>query len=81
MGSFTRACHRFFPHAKYLLIEPLKEYLPSLAKVVETIPNASYEMAAASATATRSSSMCMTTSSAHRCIEKAKRGQALTAFR
>lgn len=50
MGSFTRVCHRFFPHAKYLLIEPLKEYLPSLAKVVETIPNASYEMAAASAT-------------------------------
>ena len=51
MGSFTRTCHRFFPHARYLLIEPLKEYTPALTKIVQTIPGASYEMAAASATA------------------------------
>jgi FkbM family methyltransferase len=49
MGSFTRTCHEFFPHARYFLIEPLKEYLPALTKVVENIPRATYDMKAASA--------------------------------
>lgn len=49
MGSFTGSCHKFFPDAQYLLIEPLSEYLPALTKVVQTIPRASYEMKAASA--------------------------------
>ncbi len=49
MGSFTGTCHKCFPHAQYLLIEPLKEYLPALTKVVETIPRATYDMRAASA--------------------------------
>jgi len=50
MGSFTRTCHRVFPHAQYLLIEPLKEYVPALAKVVQAIPRATLEISAASAT-------------------------------
>lgn len=50
MGSFTTACHKFFPHAQYLLIEPLKEYVPALSKVVQTIPTAAYDLRAASAT-------------------------------
>ena len=49
MGSFTSTCHKYFPEAQYLLIEPLKEYLPALTKVVQTIPRASYDMKAASA--------------------------------
>ena len=49
MGSFTKTCHTFFPHAQYLLVEPLNEYLPALKKVVETIPRATYDMRAASA--------------------------------
>ena len=49
MGSFTRTCHKFFPHAHYLLVEPLNEYLPALTKVIETIPEATYDMRAASA--------------------------------
>jgi len=51
MGSFTRTCHSVFPHAQYLLIEPLKEYVPALAKVVQAIPRATYDISAASATA------------------------------
>jgi FkbM family methyltransferase len=47
IGSFTRTCHSVFPNAQYLLIEPLKEYVPSLAKVVKAIPRASYEIAVA----------------------------------
>jgi FkbM family methyltransferase len=50
MGLFTTTCHTFFPHAQYLLLEPLKEYLPTLTKVVESIPRATYDMRAASAT-------------------------------
>lgn len=49
MGSFTKTCHEFFPHAQYVLIEPLKEYLPALTKVVEGIPRATYDVRAASA--------------------------------
>ena len=50
MGSFTTACHRFFPYAQYLLVEPLHEYLPALTKVVATIPRAALEISAAAAT-------------------------------
>ena len=50
MGSFTTTCHTFFPHARYLLIEPLEEYVPALTKILRTIPNATYEIGAASAT-------------------------------
>ncbi|HKT35397.1 MAG TPA: FkbM family methyltransferase [Nitrospira sp.] len=49
MGSFTKTCYNFFPDAHYLLIEPLKEYLPALTKVVQAIPRATYEIKAASA--------------------------------
>jgi FkbM family methyltransferase len=48
MGSFSVACHGFFPGARYLLVEPLNEYLPALKNLVETIPGATYEMSAAS---------------------------------
>ena len=50
MGSFTATCHEVFPHAQYLLIEPLNEYLPALTKVVQAIPRATLEISAASAT-------------------------------
>lgn len=53
MGSFTTTCHAFFPHARYLLIEPLEEYLPALNKIVQTIPRATYEIGVASATEDR----------------------------
>ncbi|WP_172834070.1 FkbM family methyltransferase [Nitrospira japonica] len=47
VGSFTRTCRGVFPDARYLLVEPLEEYLPSLDKVVKDIPGATYELAAA----------------------------------
>lgn len=50
MGYFTTTCHKFFPQAQYLLIEPLAEYVPALSKVVQAIPTATYELRAASAT-------------------------------
>lgn len=50
MGSFTTTCHTFFPHARYLLIEPLKEYVPALNRLVQRIPSATYDIGAASAT-------------------------------
>jgi FkbM family methyltransferase len=49
MGFFSGACHQFFPDARYLLIEPLEEYLPALARVAQTIPRATYEIKAAAA--------------------------------
>ena len=48
-GSFSRSCHEVFPQARCLLIEPLVEYVPSLTKVVDQIPGASYEIAVAAA--------------------------------
>jgi len=47
VGSFTRTCHGVFPDARYVLVEPLEEYLPSLDKVVKDIPESVYELAAA----------------------------------
>jgi FkbM family methyltransferase len=49
VGSFSKTCHAIFPGAQYLLIEPLEEYVPSLAKVVSDIPRATYEIAVAAA--------------------------------
>lgn len=49
VGSFTRSCHSVFPAARYLLLEPLEEYLPSLEKVVRDIPGVRYECAVATA--------------------------------
>lgn len=48
-GSFSRSCHAVFPRARYLMIEPLEEYVPSLEAVVKEIPGASYEIAVAGA--------------------------------
>jgi FkbM family methyltransferase len=50
MGSFTTTCHTVFPRARYVMIEPLEEYVPALTKIVQTIPSASYEIGAASVT-------------------------------
>jgi FkbM family methyltransferase len=49
LGSFSRTCHAIFPEAQYLLIEPLREYVPSLTKIAQELPRASYEIAAATA--------------------------------
>ena len=49
MGMFTRTCHSVFPHASYLLIEPLQEYLPSLRQLSRDIPQARFELAVATA--------------------------------
>jgi FkbM family methyltransferase len=50
LGMFTRTCHAVFPHAGYLLIEPLQEYLPSLTTVSRDIPQTQFTLAAATAT-------------------------------
>jgi len=47
VGSFTRTCHGIFPGSRYLMVEPLEEYLPSLEKVVKDIPGSVYALAAA----------------------------------
>lgn len=47
MGMFTRTCHSVFPNATYLLVEPLQEYLPLLTQVSRDIPQARFELAAA----------------------------------
>jgi FkbM family methyltransferase len=39
-GIFTRECHKIFPDAHYLLIEPIEEYLPVLSKVVDSLSHA-----------------------------------------
>jgi len=47
IGTFTRTCYEIFPQARYLLVEPLEEYLPSLRQVQADIPQATYTIAAA----------------------------------
>lgn len=49
MGMFTRTCHSVFPDARYLLIEPLEEYLPSLTQITREIRQTRVEPAAATA--------------------------------
>lgn len=39
-GIFTRECHKIFPDAHYLLVEPIEEYLPVLSKVVNALSHA-----------------------------------------
>lgn len=39
-GIFTKECHKMFPDAHYVLIEPIEEYLPVLSKVVDSLPQA-----------------------------------------
>lgn len=48
-GSFTNQCVSVFPKARFLLLEPLVEYQPSLKKLTETTPAAQCIVAAASA--------------------------------
>jgi len=46
-GTFTLKCHRIFPKARYILIEPLKEYRARLESVTKTIPGSEYILSAA----------------------------------
>jgi FkbM family methyltransferase len=48
-GSFSRTCHSIFPEAQYILVEPLREYIPSLKRITKGMPRASYEIAVATA--------------------------------
>ena len=48
-GEFTLECHRVFPDANYILVEPLEEYRPFLDVVSSSVPKAQYVLAAASA--------------------------------
>jgi len=48
-GQFSLQCYNIFPDAKYILVEPLEEYKPSLEKVSQSIPNAEFFLAAAAA--------------------------------
>ncbi len=48
-GTFALKCHRIFPGARYILIEPLKEYGADLERVSQTIPNSEYIVSVAAA--------------------------------
>ena len=48
-GSFSRTCHSIFPEAQYILVEPLREYIPALKRITKEMPRASYEIAVATA--------------------------------
>lgn len=48
-GSFSRTCHSIFPEAQYILVEPLREYIPSLKRITKGMARASYEIAVATA--------------------------------
>ena len=48
-GEFTVECHRVFPDADYILVEPLEEYRPFLKALSSSVPSAQYVLAAASA--------------------------------
>jgi FkbM family methyltransferase len=48
-GEFTVECHRVFPDANYILVEPLEEYRPFLEAVSRSVPKTQYVLAAASA--------------------------------
>lgn len=49
-GHFTLACREVFPRARYLLVEPLEEYAPSLREVGQKMPDAVLVSGAATAT-------------------------------
>ncbi|MCI0428871.1 MAG: FkbM family methyltransferase [Nitrospiraceae bacterium] len=48
-GSFTSQCFPVFPKARFLLLEPLTEYQPSLKELTKAMPTAQCIVAAASA--------------------------------
>jgi FkbM family methyltransferase len=50
-GYFTLACRGVFPRARYVLVEPLDEYAPSLREVARKVPNAVHVAAAATSAA------------------------------
>ncbi|MDP1946350.1 MAG: FkbM family methyltransferase [Nitrospirota bacterium] len=37
-GTFSGECHKVFPDAHYVLVEPIEEYRPVLSKVVRAMP-------------------------------------------
>jgi len=39
-GIFSRECHKIFPDAHYVLVEPIEEYLPVLSKVMNALSRA-----------------------------------------
>lgn len=47
-GSFAQECRTIFPEARYLLLEPLREYLPVLERLKRTMPGMDVLCAAAS---------------------------------
>jgi FkbM family methyltransferase len=49
-GDFARACHAVFTNARYVLIEPLAEYGPSLETALQSLPGAEIVRAAAAST-------------------------------
>jgi FkbM family methyltransferase len=49
-GDFTRMAARIAPESQFLMFEPLKEYEPSLRRVMAEIPNTHVVMAAAAET-------------------------------
>ena len=48
-GSFTQECLAVFPDARYILIEPLTEYKPTLERIARSVPKVEYIEAAAAA--------------------------------
>jgi FkbM family methyltransferase len=48
-GIFARECHKIFPDAHYLLVEPIEEYLPVLSKVVDSLSHATNVIAVVAA--------------------------------
>jgi FkbM family methyltransferase len=46
-GDFSRSCSALFPGAHYVLIEPLKEFVPAIEAVASTIERSTYVPAAA----------------------------------
>jgi FkbM family methyltransferase len=48
-GDFTRECHKIFPDARYLLVEPLQERQALLEATTAQVPNSAYALVAAGA--------------------------------
>ena len=46
-GCWSRTARRFFPNARYLLIEAQEGHRPSLERFIRTVPNSNYLLAAA----------------------------------
>lgn len=50
VGDWTRACHRFFPRARTLMVEPQVQHLPELQRVSVEVPGAEVACALLGAT-------------------------------